>query len=93
MLIYLNLAPGGYFEIKSLYLITTQLGYLTKINGSIKTENQHTLHKIFWVNNHGKTPKGKSYMSLILLIKILGSHPGIMAHQRNTMQQYPSSLH
>jgi hypothetical protein len=49
-------------------------------------ETKH-IAQIFWVNTPGKTLKGKPIPCLILFIKILGSHPGIMAHQRNTMQQ------
>ena len=45
LLIYLNLAPHG-SERKSIYLITTQLGYLMKISGSIKTETNHIAQDI-----------------------------------------------
>jgi hypothetical protein len=51
----------------------------------MKTETIHIAQDI-WVNTPGKTLKGKPYLSLILLIKSLGSRLGIMAHQRNTMQ-------
>jgi len=55
-----------------------------KNSGSIKTtETKHTMHKIFWVNTTKKTSAEKSVLSLILLLKILGSRLGIMAHQRN----------
>jgi hypothetical protein len=39
------------------------------------------------VTTPGKTLAGKPILSLFLLLKILGSHPGIMAHQRITMLQ------
>jgi hypothetical protein len=50
------------------------------------------LHKDLWVNTPGKTLKGKPTLELILLIKILGSHPGIMAHLRKIQSQAANSL-
>jgi hypothetical protein len=53
-------------------------------SGSIKTtETKHTMHKRFRVNTTEKTLAGKPVLSLILLLKIPGSRPRIMAHQRN----------
>jgi hypothetical protein len=54
-----------------------------KISGSINNRNQsHIAHEIR-VNTLGKTLVGKPVLSLILLLKILGSRPRIMAHQWN----------
>jgi hypothetical protein len=61
-------------------------GYQQIISESIKQKPNTFAHEI-QVNTPGKTLVGKPVLSLIVLLKILGSRPGIMAHQRITMLQ------